>query len=681
MKHKCLSTLSLALLGVTAAFPQAALNTFPSRIVGHPNAEQLAPLESSNPNLVEGRELYNPAGIALDATSSPPILYVSDTGNNRVLAWKNATAFSNGQKADLVIGQTDFFSTNPLGPSTSFSAGLTSPMGLAVDSKGNLYVVDSGNNRVLRFPKPFAQQVVAPDLVIGQGSFTANVANPGGIGPKGFSFGGAVANLAVSPLNGDLFVTDPGNRRVLGFHASDLTPNNNGPSAYIEIGQNDFTSTQMALNPSLPASLLVRNQFAVPTGISLDSVGRLYVTDYDPNASSLCTSLTGRVLVFDTGSVATRASASWIYGVGTIANQTQADEACLLQPSGVLTLPDGTVGVVESGSSRILFFSGVSSFPTDGSAPLAIQLPVSGARGLIGHGDFTNRLPNDWQGAQNGELTPPASAGTLWAALAAAYSGSTLFIADTFNNRVLAMPQQNGPSFGNATRWLGQDRPDTNSINLIEGREFNFQADAGLAVDSTGSTPHLYVADPNNHRVLGFRDLRALTPGAKADLVIGQPDLQTALCNYNPQNRALSGNVSQPNQSSLCGPVGVLVDSKGNLYVADSGNGRVLRFPAPFSQTGMPQADLVLGKQSFTDTLSDPSSRTLHTPYGLAFSGINGLVVSDFYDNRVLFYPFTDTVNGTFTPGVTAWPPRWFSDSRTSPASQPAPPPAPPPIR
>jgi uncharacterized protein (TIGR03437 family) len=654
---QCLSIVSLALLGATAAFAQAALNTFPSRIVGHPNAEQLAPLASSTPNLVEGRELYNPEGIALDTTSSPAILYVSDTGNNRVLAWKNATAFSNGQKADLVIGQADLFSTNPQGPSTAFSAGLTTPTGVAVDSKGNLYVVDSGNNRVLRFPKPFAQQVVNPDLVIGQGSFTANVANPGGIGGKGFSFGGAVANLAFSPLNGDLFVSDPGNRRVLGFHASDLTPNNNGPSAYIEIGQNDFTTTQTTLNYNLPASLLVKNQFAVPRGVGFDSAGRLYVTDYDPNANTLCTTLTGRVLVFDTANVATRASASWIYGVfpaGYNITQDQANRACLLYPTGVFTLPDGTVGVVESGASRILFFPAANStWPSDGSSPLAIQVSVSGARGLIGHTDFTNRLPNDWQGTQNGELTPPASAGTLWSPVAAAYSASTLLIADTGNNRVLAMPQQTGPSFGPASHWLGQDRSDTNSINLIEGREFNFQADAGLAVDSTGSTPHLYVADSNNHRILGFRDLRKVAPGSKADLVIGQPDMQTALCNYNPQTPSTSGNVGQPNQSSLCGPIGVLVDSKGNLYVADSGNGRVLRFPAPFAQTaaGMPQADLVLGKQSFTDTISDPSSRTLRAPYGLAFSGVNGLLVSDVADNRVLFFPFTDTVNNTFTPG------------------------------
>ena len=127
--------------------------------------------------------------------------------------------------------------------------------------------------------------------------------------------------------------------------------------------------------------------------------------------------------------------------------------------------------------------------------------------------------------------------------------------------------------------------------------------------------------------------------------------MQTALCNYNPQNPAASGSTNSPNAYGLCGPIGVLVDSGGNLYVADSLNGRVLRFPAPFAWTGpgMESADLVLGKQSFTDTISDPGSRTLNTPYGLAFSGVNGLIVSDTAYNRVLYFPFTG--GGTFAAG------------------------------
>src|SRR5215470_6668785 len=108
----------LAGLGAVAGFSQnpVSLNPTPSRIVGHPQPEVLN-LNSAAPNLVEGRELFQPQGIALDTSVTPPIVYVSDTGNHRILAWKNATSFQNGQAADLVIGQPDLYRTNPGGPS------------------------------------------------------------------------------------------------------------------------------------------------------------------------------------------------------------------------------------------------------------------------------------------------------------------------------------------------------------------------------------------------------------------------------------------------------------------------------------------------------------------------------------------------------------------------------------
>ena len=57
---------------------------------------------------------------------------------------------------------------------------------------------------------------------------------------------------------------------------------------------------------------------------------------------------------------------------------------------------------------------------------------------------------------------------------------------------------------------------DLSSPNLIEGREFDFTlssrqgtlADAGIVVDQHSDPPRLYVADPYNNRVLGFKDVR-----------------------------------------------------------------------------------------------------------------------------------------------------------------------------
>src|SRR5690348_15143326 len=113
MRH-ILALSAFVSLTAVPGFPQnpVPLNPTPSRIIGHAQPEVLT-LSSANPNLVEGRELFQPQGMAVDTSVTPPILYVSDTRNNRILAWKNASSFQNGQVADLVIGQSDLYHTNP----------------------------------------------------------------------------------------------------------------------------------------------------------------------------------------------------------------------------------------------------------------------------------------------------------------------------------------------------------------------------------------------------------------------------------------------------------------------------------------------------------------------------------------------------------------------------------------
>jgi len=172
MKRYTLGVKLSVLFGLAAlsATGQIALNRTPSRVAGHSQV----PIVTVAPNLPEARDLNGPSGIAIDGSVSPPILYVSDTGNNRVLAWRDATGFQNGAPADLVIGQRDFNTTLEAGPGTSLSTGLRSPTGIAVDGQGNVYVADSGNNRILRYPRPFQQADAfkLPNMVIGQANTT-----------------------------------------------------------------------------------------------------------------------------------------------------------------------------------------------------------------------------------------------------------------------------------------------------------------------------------------------------------------------------------------------------------------------------------------------------------------------------------------------------------------------------
>ena len=658
MTRRYFPAAALALL-TAPAWAQITLNPVPSRTVGHPVTPQLEQNQvySANPNLVEGREFYQPVGVAVDTTVSPTPIYVSDTGNNRVLGWKDATSFVSGQKADIVIGQNDFFTTWPQGPALAAHApnqgnplqsGLNSPTGLAV-LNGDLYVADSGNNRVLRYPQPFHNGSTIPNLVIGQTSLTGSTANyTGAVSATGLSLSGFEGSLAFDS-SGDLWVADPGNRRVLEFAASDVAKSGEtAPTAIVELGQADFISLLPNLVPAAAGATQTANQFAVPSALAFDPAGRLYVADYDPSQPKVLS----RVLVF-VGPFTTAMSATRIMGVfqaatGVTTPAAQIDAITMNRPGGIFYT--GTqLGVADTGNNRILLFPPYEQWPA-----ATAQFSPSATVVIGQNSDFTATGPNNE--AATGRFLPAPSAGVFYLPVGTAYANNQLYLADAGNNRVLSIPGPLGAA-SVAAVWLGQDLPTTGSINLIEGREFQFitqtssgfAVDSGLAIDSTSATPHLYVADTYNNRILAFNDLRKVSAGVKADLVIGQANGQTALCNYP------TGDPQQPTSTSLCGPVGLVVDSKGNLWVADRGNGRVLRFPAPFAQTGPPQADLVLGQATLTSpaTTIDPKPSNLAAPYGVALSVSGLLIVSDQVQNRVMVF---QPINGTFTSGqAAAW--------------------------
>ncbi|HEX8703603.1 MAG TPA: hypothetical protein VF815_32505 [Myxococcaceae bacterium] len=111
-------------------------------------------------NLLDGRALNTPDGIALDTSVTPPRVYVADTLNSRVLAWADASAFASGAPADKVIGQIDF-NRGVCNATGVNSSSLCSPRAVEVDATGNLFVADTGNHRVLAFLSPFTTDLVA----------------------------------------------------------------------------------------------------------------------------------------------------------------------------------------------------------------------------------------------------------------------------------------------------------------------------------------------------------------------------------------------------------------------------------------------------------------------------------------------------------------------------------------
>ncbi len=625
---------------------QVPLNRVPTRVVGHLRNV----ITSVEPNLVEGRELQRPQAVAIDPSSGA--LYVADLDNNRVLGWRSASGFENGAAADVVVGQRDLFSTGALGPGSNLLSGLSRPTGLVVDTSGNLYVADAANNRILRFPRPFDQTdaVKIPDLVIGQTSLNSRATNAGGLSARSI-FSASVTSSSTTVFRvtlqfdsqGNLWFTDAGNHRVLRYPASVLgTGATNGPNADLVLGQQDFIS-RVTLAPS-PAFATRRNKQVMntPAGLAFDRSGRLFV----PDGYS-------RVLVyvppFRTGMDAAR-----VMGLPPLLAPGQTppppineytlgviipSPLAILAPEGVFTIGN-TPFVVDTYVHRILRYDPYDTWPAE--TETALSPP---AKAVIGQDGFTGnqQLPN------RGRAEPAAN--TFLGPLSAAYANGEVYVVDSANHRVLVFPDlSSGPSVAVATpyqalRVLGQVGFDLRSPNLIDGREFN--TPGGVVLDTRSSPPRLYVADTLNHRVLGFADSRKVRPGDKADLVIGQPDLFRSLANY-PSNDS-----TKPTDTSLFAPLSLAVDSDGNLYVADTGNSRVLRFPRPFSQQGMPAADLVIGQSSFTTRITDATSRTMAAPSGLAFTVEGSLLVSDIAHNRVLLFraPFSNGMEATNVVG------------------------------
>lgn len=202
-----------------------------------------------------------------------------------------------------------------------------------------------------------------------------------------------------------------------------------------------------------------------------------------------------------------------------------------------------------------------------------------------------------------------------------------VFVADSDNHRILGWASAAALSNGEAaTLVIGQG--DLTSGGCNRGNAPG-AADAnrlceprGLAVDQSG---RLWVADTLNHRVLRFND--PFGTDSNADFVIGQANFTSGSANRGGSAAA----------NTLSGPTDVEVDESGNIWIADTGNNRILRVDAPVDGT----ADLVLGQASFSAASCNrgamAAANTLCGPMGLAVDG-NTLWVADTLNHRALRY-------------------------------------------
>ena len=562
-------------------------------------------------NLIDGHSMNHPQRVAIDRSVTPNRIYVSDTYYNRVLGWHDAQNYKSGDPADLIIGQPDAFSIGVLAiniidcPKVSGSS-LCQPEGVAVDGAGNLYVADTGDDRVLKYNTPFQKTAVAgsgdtvADMIFGLSSFTVSPSPPidtvlcnGGsiLTPPGAATLCEPSDVAVD-VKGDVFISDSGNCRVVEYN----TPAGNDPSANLVFGQGGFT-TKTCNNGN---KTVTRGSFGGPTAVALDGAGDLYVTDgFNNRVMEYFKPLTppGAGGVGDT-------APDLVFGqpnFTTASCGTGLNGLCF--DNGPSSLQPGSGGIGVDGSGNLYVADTFNNRVVEYNAPLANQPTAD----LVFGGTC--------EPAPNVTVIPPyaeVSASTLCYPGGVAFDlQNDLFVADTGEGlettaglqgnqgRIVEYVEPKAapnPATGAgdtiADRVLGQIDLSKAGPNMVKASGL-LQAEgrAGIAVDTSVFPNHIYVSDANN-RVLGWHDAQGFKNGDPADLVLGQPDFYSYLCN----NGGVSAN-------SLCQPAGLALDSAGNLYVADYLNHRVLEYNTPFTKTavagsGDTTADVVFGQSA-----------------------------------------------------------------------------------
>ena len=165
------------------------------------------------------KSLSGPMGLALDGDR----LFVTDMGNNRILAYEYPISESN-QPAIMYIGQPDEITSSSGTAQNKFHM----PMGISV-SDNKLIVTEYANARALVFDPVPATSNPDASYVLGQQDF---VTDKSGLARNRMSESNQTMRSAV--IDGVLYIPERQNNRILGFKVSDLA---SGMNADYLVGQ------------------------------------------------------------------------------------------------------------------------------------------------------------------------------------------------------------------------------------------------------------------------------------------------------------------------------------------------------------------------------------------------------------------------------------------------------------
>ena len=579
---------------------------------------------------------------------------VVGNGDERVLFYQGIPG-AEQVEANFVLGQRDTNSDERNSGGLSASS-LASPQSAASDGQ-RLYIADRLNSRVLIYKKLPTTTFQAADAVLGQPDLTTGVINNTPQYPGAVSAQSLYYPTAVFIKNGQLFVVDSCNHRILIWNT---LPTTNQVAADIVIGQPTMTTSlpgSSTKSMAYPQSVAVTNSQmiiadqgnsrillwnSVPTDRKSDQnpaadlvLGQPdFAARVENNGGLSAASLSHPQAVFSDGKHLfvsdTGNNRVLIWNSVPKNSQTQQRQGADLvlgQPSMITNGANwGGISATSLAAPGGIYFDGVALYLADTNNHRILtwsSLPSNSGKAadrVLGQPDFQNNM----------EMNPGSvSAGVLSAPRSYALIGTRkIVIADSQTNRILIWNSR--PVSGTypiADIVLGQSSMSSYAPNDGGVSAGSLWYPTAAATDGT----RLFVADRNNHRVLIWNSIPTAS-SQPADVVLGQPNMTSNLALNTP------GQPGRVSGQSLWFPNEVYV-SGGQLFVSDTGASRVLvwnQIPT-VNQTA---ADFVIGQTSLTAYGANSggiSARTLSTPQGL-FVFDNHLMISDYGNNRVLLY-------------------------------------------
>ena len=495
-------------------------------------------------------------------------VYIADTGNNRVLK----ETYSAGSYTQSIIG-----------------SGLTAPQGVAVDAVGNVYIADTGNFRVLK--EAFAS-----------GSYTQSAVTTG-------TSANSFIAVAVD-TSSNVYIADALKNQVLKetFSSGSYTQSTVGGSVLsfpasvaVDTSGNVYIANANVENVlKVPASDLtcatsgdcttIGSSLNLPQGVAVDASGNVYIADSGNNRIVKETFSAGS---YTQSTVVTGLSNPLAVAVDAGGNIFSADNgnnrAQEEQVAGV-NLGSSAVGVASSAVA--LTFNFTNATAANIAAPVALTGGATGKDFAVAGGTCSSSTSYSSGGT---------SSCTVNVTITPAYPGQRMGAVELTNTSgtIIATAYV----YGTGTAPQVAFEPGVQS-SLVSG----FSAPAGVATDQAGN---VYVADSTTAKVFKY---------------------------------SASGTLTATVATGLTKPIGVAVDGAGNVFVADNSAGKLY--------------DYVLSGSTYT---KETIATGLSDPEFVAVDGSGNVYVSTSGDHAVHVYApgsasytlIKDVANGSTVSGFT----------------------------